>query len=65
MAHLKNSVRPNAADGNAVLHTARNAEIDALLFPRFGQGLDQWRFSLRLRFFCLGFFIRIPPWIAS
>ena len=63
--HLEDSVRPNAADGNAVLHAARNAELDVLLFPRFGQGLDQWRFSLRLRFFCLGFFIRIPPWIAS
>ena len=65
VAHLEDPVRPNAADGNAVLHAARNAELDALLFPRFGQGLDQWRFSLRLRFFCLGFFIRIPPWIAS
>ena len=65
VAHLEDPVRPNAADGNAVLHVARNAELDALLFPRFGQGLDQWRFSLRLRFFCLGFFIRIPPWIAS
>ena len=65
VAHLEDPVRPNAADGNTVLHAARNAELDALLFPRFGQGLDQWRFSLRLRFFCLGFFIRIPPWIAS
>ena len=65
VAHLEDSIRPNAADGNAVLHVARDTELDALLFPRFGQGLDQWRFSLRLGFFCLGFFIRIPPWIAS
>ena len=65
VAHLEDPVRPNAADGNAVLHVARNTELDALLFLRFGQGLNQWRFSLRLRFFCLGFFIRIPPWIAS
>lgn len=50
---------------DAVLHAARNEELYTLLFPRFGQGLDQWRLSLRLRFFCFGFFIRIPPWIAS
>lgn len=65
VAHLEDPVRPDATNGNAVLHAARNEELYTLLFPRFGQGLDQWRLSLRLRFFCFGFFIRIPPWIAS
>ena len=65
VAHLEDPVRPDATNGNAVLHAARNEELYTLLFPCFGQGLDQWRLSLRLRFFCFGFFIRIPPWIAS
>ena len=65
VAHLEDPVRPDATNGNAVLHAARNEELYTLLFPRFGQGLDQWCLSLRLRFFCFGFFIRIPPWIAS
>jgi len=35
VSDLKNPIRKNSADGDGVLHTARNTELFALLFLRF------------------------------
>ena len=52
VADLENPIRENAADGNGVLHTARNPELFAFHLLRFRQGFNQALSSL--------FFIGLP-----
>ena len=47
-------IRRIFADGNGVLHTARNTELFALLFLRFCQGFNQAVSSLVCVFFFIG-----------
>lgn len=46
--HLKNPIRPDAADGDGLLHRARHPEFDALLFSasvkRFYHGISPCSF---------------------
>ena len=45
VAHLEDAVRPDLADGDGVLHRARDFELDALLTFGGCQRLAQWRAS--------------------
>ena len=45
IAHLEDAVRPDAADGDGILHRARDLELHALLTPGGCQRLGQWRAS--------------------
>ena len=52
--NLENSIRKDAADGNGVLHTARNPELFAFHLLRFRQGFNQAVSSLSWVFFFIG-----------
>ena len=54
VADLENPIRENAADGNGVLHTARNTELFAFHLLRFRQGFNQVVSSLLCVFFFIG-----------
>src|SRR5699024_11272416 len=57
VAHLEDAVRPDLADGDGVLHRARDFELDALLTFGGCQRLAQWRASgvVLVSGFCLVF----------
>ena len=52
--NLKNPIRKNSADGNGVLHTARNPKLLAFQLLRFRQGFNQAVSSLVCVFFFMG-----------
>ena len=54
VADLENAICKNAADGNGVLHTARNTELFAFHLLRFRQGFNQAVSSLSWVFFFIG-----------
>ena len=54
VADLENPIRKDAADGNGILHTARNPELFAFHLLRFRQGFNQAVSSLSWVFFFIG-----------
>ena len=54
VADLENAIRKDSADGNGVLHTARNTELFAFHLLRFRQGFNQAVSSLSWVFFFIG-----------
>ena len=60
IAHLEDAVRPDTADGDGVLHRARDLELDALLALGSCQRFGQWRASGAVTFsaIILFFFMR-------